>query len=157
MESNEFKAIKPTLKHVKAMLEVVQESVEGGIILFRSEDEIANTIRSYTLLTSSKGEIAGFVALHIYSLELAEIRSLIVSPSFRGKSLGEKLIKLALKEAKHYNLKEVLVLTYKKALFEFLGFKEVEKSLIPNHKIWADCIKCKRFPACDEIALIKKV
>ena len=37
--------------------------------------------------------------------------------------------------------------------FEKLGFNEIDKETIPEHKIWADCVKCKHFPVCNEIAL----
>jgi amino-acid N-acetyltransferase len=30
----------------------------------------------------------------------------------------------------------------------------VDKSALP-HKIWSDCLKCVKFPDCDEIALVK--
>jgi amino-acid N-acetyltransferase len=29
----------------------------------------------------------------------------------------------------------------------------VEKSILP-HKIWADCLKCPKFPDCDETAMM---
>jgi amino-acid N-acetyltransferase len=48
-----------------------------------------------------------------------------------------------------------LTLTYQKEFFEKLGFVEIPKESIPDKKIWADCIKCKFFPNCNEIALIK--
>jgi len=25
------------------------------------------------------------------------------------------------------------------------------------HKVWADCVRCPRFPNCDEVALIAEV
>ncbi|PHQ55600.1 MAG: GNAT family N-acetyltransferase, partial [Sulfurimonas sp.] len=32
---------------------------------------------------------------------------------------------------------------------------EIPKESLPEHKIWADCIKCKHFPICNEVSLIK--
>jgi amino-acid N-acetyltransferase len=45
------------------------------------------------------------------------------------------------------------VLTYQTRFFEKLGFRQVDKATLP-HKIWADCIKCVKFPECDENALV---
>ena len=67
------------------------------------------------------------------------------------------LIQDCQKEGRMLNVKEILVLTYKRALFEKLGFVEISKDKIPNQKIWADCILCKHFPLCEEIALIKTI
>ena len=99
----------------------------------------------------------GFCALHIHSLELAEIRSLVVAPSVQRLGVGSALILDCECEGKTLGIKEILVLTYKRVLFEKLGFYEISKENIPNQKIWADCILCKHFPLCEEIALIKKI
>jgi amino-acid N-acetyltransferase len=147
---------KPTLKHIKQMQELVLQDVENGNILVRNESEMATTIRSYTVVYDGD-LLVGFVALHIHSITLAEIRSLVVRDSYRGKGIGKKLIQNCIDEGKNLELQELLVLTYKQALFEKFGFKVIEKASIPDTKIWADCIKCKHFPICDEISLTLKI
>lgn len=144
---------KPDVSHIKKMQEVVEEEVDNGTILLRTEDEMANTIRSYTVVEVD-GEIAGFTALHVHSARLSEVRSLVVSQKFRGLKLGKKLVKACIEEGKSLGLKQILSLTYQKGFFENLGFIEIEKENIPEHKIWADCIRCKHFPICDEIAMV---
>jgi len=62
-----------------------------------------------------------------------------------------------LDEAKDLGLQKVLVLTYRQSFFERLGFIEIPKESLPEHKIWADCIKCKHFPVCNEVSLIKNI
>ncbi len=146
---------KPTLKEVGAMRNLLRPEVERGVILERTADEIANAIRSYNVAWE-EGEIVCFCALHIHSPSLAEIRSLIVKESHRGRGIATSIIEVSLKEALGLGVKEVLVITYQRTLFEKLGFVEVSKEAIPDHKIWADCIKCKYFPICEEIALIKR-
>jgi len=147
---------KPTIKHIKDMQNLVLADVENGNILVRSESEMATTIRSYTVVYD-KNELVGFVALHIHSITLAEIRSLVVKDSYRGQGIGKKLIQSCINEGKDIQLEELLVLTYKQSLFEKFGFNVIEKASIPDTKIWADCIKCKHFPICDEISLTLKI
>ncbi len=148
-----MKIIKPTLDNIIDIKQVLKPYVDEGIILNRDEDEIATNIRSYQLVMDGKKPVA-VGALHIYSPFLGEIRSLAVSQTHQQKGIGRMLVSSLLKEAKELNLKEVLVLTYKKEFFEKLGFSEIQKEEIPEKKIWADCIKCKFFPNCNEIALI---
>ena len=100
-------------------------------------------------------ELIGFCALHIHTEYLAEIRSLIVKEGFRGQKIGENLVKTCLDEAVGLGLQKVLCLTYRQPFFERLGFVEISKESLPEHKIWADCIKCKHFPVCNEVSLIK--
>jgi len=145
---------KPTLHEIIDIQSVLEPYVKEGIILRRDDDEVAANIRSYVLAYSGKKPV-GVGALHIFSPFLGEIRSLAVDNAFHKKGIGKKLVSELLNEAEKLGLKEVLVLTYKKEFFEKLGFVEIEKEAIPDKKIWADCIKCKFFPNCNEIALIK--
>jgi len=99
-------------------------------------------------------EIIGCGALHIVWEDLAEIRSLAVRTSDQRKGVGGQLIEALLEEARSMAINQVFVLTYRTALFERFGFKIMDKSRLP-HKIWADCIRCTKFPDCDEIALVR--
>jgi len=49
------------------------------------------------------------------------------------------------------------VLTYLADFFKKIGFVEIPKESIPEHKIWADCIKCIHFPVCNEISLVYRL
>jgi len=138
------------------MQALVEDEVKRGIILKRSDDEVATNIRSY-ILAFYNDELVGYGALHIHSMELAEIRSLIVNEKARGLGIGKKIVNYCIDEAKELNVKEILVLTYIASFFEKLGFKEIDKESIPEHKIWLDCVKCIHFPVCNEISLIYKV
>ena len=149
--------VKAKLSDIPDMQELVVSDVKNGIILNRTEDEVATNIRSY-VLAKEKDKLIGYAALHIHSKRLAEIRSLIVDEAYRGKGIGKDIVNFALNEAKNIGIEEdVLVLTYLPQFFEQLGFIEIHKECIPEHKIWADCIKCIHFPVCNEVALVYKV
>ncbi|HZF70702.1 N-acetyltransferase [Sulfuricurvum sp.] len=145
---------KPTLRDIPAMQQLVEPEIESGVILPRSDDEIATNIRSY-FLAMDGDKLVGFVALHIHSPSLAELRSMIIDTQYRGMNIGSTLVENACAEGRLLGLKEVLALTYQQRFFERLGFIEIPKETIPEHKIWADCIKCKHFPVCNEVSLIK--
>lgn len=145
--------VKAKLSNIHEMRELILPEIENGIILDRSEDEIATNIRSY-ILAYYEEKLVGFTALHVHTAELAEVRSLIVKDGLRGRKIGENLVKKAIEEARSIGLKRVLSLTYKQAFFERLGFVEIPKESLPEQKIWADCIKCKHFPICNEVSLI---
>ena len=66
--------------------------------------------------------------------------------------VGRALVQTCLDEARELGLKKVFALTYKPGFFTKLGFAEIDKSQLPQ-KIWRDCIKCVKFPECDEIAV----
>ena len=149
--------VKAKLSDIPEMQELVVSEVKDGIILKRTDDEVATNIRSYVLAKKDE-KIVGYAALHIHSTRLAEIRSLIVDQTYRGQNIGHRLVQFTLDEAKALGVEEdVLVLTYLPQFFQKLDFKEINKEVIPEHKIWADCIKCIHFPVCNEVALVYKL
>jgi len=151
------KLVKATLSDIPNMQEMVLSEVKDGVILERNSDEVATNIRSY-VLAKIENKLVGYVALHIHSSRLAEIRSLIVLHNYRGRNIGKKIVEFALEEAKKLNVsEEVLVLTYLPQFFIKMNFVEISKESIPDHKIWADCIKCIHFPICNEVSLVYKL
>lgn len=147
---------KAKLHDIPEMQRLVVDEVKKGVILPRSDDEVATNIRSY-VLAKKEGRLIGYGALHIHSPSLAEIRSLIVDSRYRGEGTGVSIVNFCIEEAKDLGVESLLVLTYLPKFFEKLGFEEIEKTAIPEHKIWADCIKCIHFPRCDEVSLIHKI
>lgn len=149
--------VKAKLSDIPAMQALVVSEVKDGIILNRTEDEVATNIRSY-VLAKDGDKLVGYTALHIHSRRLAEIRSLIVAEAYRRQNVGQRMVQFTLDEAKNLGVEEdVLVLTYLPQFFLNLNFKEIDKEVIPEHKIWADCIKCIHFPICNEVALVYKL
>ncbi len=147
---------KPILSDIDEMQKLVQPEIESGIILYRSADEIATNIRSYFIARTDE-KIIGFCALHVYSKKLAEIRSIIIDKNYRGKHIGKNLILNLIEEGKLLGINQLFALTYEKEFFRHMGFDEIEKEKLPEQKIWTDCIKCKHFPICNEIAFIKQI
>ena len=148
--------VKAKLSDIVTMQKLVESEVKKGIILFRCSDEMATNIRSYILAKKDK-KIVGFGALHFHAYDLGEIRSLIVSEDCRGRGIGKGMVLKLLEEAKEFNSKKIFTLTYEASFFKSLGFNEIPKESLPAHKIWADCVKCKHFPICDEVSLIKYI
>ena len=151
-----IKYLSAKLSDISHMQKLIEPEVKSGIILARNSDEIATNIRSY-ILAKLDDKLVGFGALHFHTDKLGEVRSLVVSPDIRGRGIGKNIVKKCIESAKELGAKQIFTLTYKKEFFESLGFKEIPKEELPAHKIWADCIKCKFFPICDEIALIRTI
>jgi len=146
--------IKPTLIDIAKIQILLEPFIKEGIILNRDDDEVATNIRSYIAIEKDNKFIA-IGALHIYSKELGEIRSLVVDKNYQRQGLGKKIVTNLEKEAKELKLSKLLTLTYQKEFFESLQFKEIPKEEVPSQKVWSDCIKCPHFPNCNEISLIK--
>ncbi len=124
-------------------------------MLFRSLSDIYENIRDYHVAVS-QGEIVGSCALHVFWEDLAELRSLAVRSDHLGQGVGRRLISSVLSEAPSIGINRVFILTAIPSYFEKSGFKVVDRSELPQ-KIWAECVKCPKFPECDEIAMSTQV
>jgi len=109
-------------------------------------------IRDFVVVEEG-GEVVGCGALAVTWEDLAEIRSLAIASEHRRKGYGKQMVQSLLEEAEGLGIERVFALTYEIAFFEKMGFEFIEKEKLP-HKIWADCIRCPKFPNCDETAFI---
>lgn len=142
---------KATIPDVRAIHKLLLTYASSGMMLSRSLSELYEMIRDF-YVWEENGVVVGTVCLHICWEDLAEVRSLAVEENFEGRGIGRQLVETCLREARQIGLKKVFALTYKDQFFAKLGFHLIEKSELP-HKIWGDCIKCPKFPECDEIAM----
>ena len=144
-----------TLRDVKTIHRLIAEQAQSGHILARAMSELYSQVKDFIVSEDDgSGEIVGCGALQIVWEDLAEIRSLAVQTEYQRQGVGTALIEALLEESGQMGVSKVFVLTYRPELFQRLGFALMDKSLLP-HKIWADCIRCTKFPECDEIALVR--
>jgi len=144
-----------TLRDVKSIHRLIAEQAQSGHILARAMSQLYSQVKDFIVSEEEgSGEIVGCGALQIVWEDLAEIRSLAVQTERQGQGIGTALIEALLEESGQMGVSKVFVLTYRPELFQRLGFALMDKSHLP-HKIWADCIRCTKFPECDEIALVR--
>jgi len=148
---------KAKISDVRDIQKLIEQSAKKGEMLPRSLSELYDNLRDYCVFLSEGEErLIGTCAMHICWEDLAEIRSLVVREDTQRGGIGTKLIESCLSEAISLGIYRIFALTYKPDFFRKFGFKIVDKSALP-HKIWADCLKCVKFPECDEIAVLLEV
>ena len=144
---------KARMRDVKAIQKLIADYARKGDMLPRSLSEIYENLRDYFVYVQNGEEVIGAAAIHIMWEDLAEVRSLAVRDGNMGRGVGTQLVETCISEAIVLGIPRVFALTYKPDFFEKLGFVRVDKSQLP-HKIWTDCLKCSKFPDCDEVALV---
>ena len=144
---------KARMGDVKAIQTLIGEYARKGDMLPRSLSSIYENLRDYFVFENGDGEVIGSAAIHIMWEDLAEVRSLAVREGEMRQGIGTKLVEACISEAIVLGITRIFALTYRPDFFRRLGFREVDKSELP-HKIWSDCLKCAKFPDCDEVALV---
>ena len=148
---------KAKISDVRQIQKLIEFAAKKGEMLSRSLSELYDNLRDYNVYEEEgQGQILGTCAMHICWEDLAEIRSLVVWEDYNRQGIGTKLIEACLSEAISLGLYRIFALTYKPDFFLKFGFRTVDKSALP-HKIWADCIKCVKFPECNEVAVLLEV
>ena len=146
-------ALRPAvLSDVAGMEALMAPFVASGDLLPRSNYDLCRHIKEYMIAEAPDGAILGTASLKIYSTDLAEVAGLAVRDDQQGKGIGKALVEALLVDARALGLKTVFGLTRKPLFFIRLGFQVVEKEQFPL-KVWADCARCPRQHACDEVAV----
>jgi amino-acid N-acetyltransferase len=144
---------KARMSDVQGIHELIAEYARKGDMLPRPLADIYENLRDYFVFLGDDGELVGSAAIHIMWEDLAEVRSLAVRDGKMRRGVGTQLVESCISEAIMLGIERVFALTYKPEFFEKLGFHVVDKAELPQ-KIWTDCLKCSKFPDCDEVALV---
>lgn len=148
---------KATMKDVKPIQKLLEHYAQKGLLLPRSLNELYGYLRDYyVFIPEGEEKICGTCALHLCWEDLAEIKSLAVAEAYTRQGIGTRLVEACVSEAITLGLYKIFALTYRVDFFKKVGFKVVDKSLLP-HKIWSDCLNCVKFPECDEVAVLLEI
>lgn len=142
---------KAKISDARQIQRLVNDFAKKEQMLPRALNEIYESIRDFFVY--DEGGIRGVCALRVLWEDLAEVRSLAVAEDDRHRGIGRALVQSCLQEAGDLGLKRVFALTYHPEFFKKFGFRDIDKSKLPQ-KIWGDCLKCHKFPECDEHAVI---
>ncbi len=149
---------KARLQDARDIYDLVNAFSGDGTLLRRSYAELCENIRDFTVVVRATPEgdstFLGCGALHLYGPHLAEVRSIVVKPEYRGLGAGDELLEALVAEAEEHKVMSVCLFTRIPEYFEHLGFRVADRSAMPD-KIYKDCQTCPRLYACDEVAMVR--
>ncbi len=146
-------ARKAVMHDIPLILDLINGYAAKGIMLARTEFELSEAIRDFSVVRQGD-TLLGCGALHFYTPTIGEIRSLAVDEKAKTKGVGRVLVEALVAEAMVYELDAVFAFTYVVDFFCKVGFHVVERGALPL-KAWKDCIRCPKFQACDEVAVVR--
>ncbi|MEK6794507.1 MAG: N-acetyltransferase [Spirochaetota bacterium] len=137
---------------VEGIVRLIKRFSGVNLLLARSEDSIFHHLADFFVVRTGR-EVVGCTALTIYSRRYAEIGSVAVAEEYQKSGIGTILVNEGIARAKRMKIESVFILTYVPNFFKQFGFHRIDKEELP-HKIWKDCINCRYFPNCNEVAMI---
>lgn len=142
---------KARIDDIPQIQKLVNQYAAKGEMLPRALSELYENVRDFSVVRRGD-EVVGCAALHVFWSDLAEIRAVAVAEDTRERGMGAAVVEACLGEARELGIQTIFCLTYRPEFFERLGFQQVDKKELP-HKIWGECLRCPKFPDCDEVAL----
>ena len=147
-----MKVEKARIGDVPAIHQLVNRLADKGEMLPRPLSELYENMRDIFVVREGERLVA-CAALHIFWSDLAELRAVAVVEDMQEHGAGAMLMRQCLDEAQELGIDTLFCLTYRPEFFERFGFHEVDKMELPR-KVWGECLRCPKFPDCDEVAMI---
>lgn len=150
-----FSIRKARMSDIREIHALLLTSSADGLLIPRSLVALYGHLRDFYVVEDNS-KIIGCGAMSILWENLAEVRSLAVKQEMRRKGCGRMLVQACIEETKELDIHRLFALTYQIPFFHALGFRTVEKDMLPQ-KVWMDCLHCPKFPDCDETAVLMEL
>lgn len=144
-----------TIADIRAVHRLLHTHAGEGDLVPRPLSRLYDHVRDFKVaFDPAEDRVVGCCALQFCWETLAEIRSLVITPDFRGRGLAARLVAACIDEARGFGITRLFCLTFKPDFFGKFGFSVIERADLPV-KIWADCMLCVHFPDCEGIAMMR--
>lgn len=143
-----------TLADLDQVMRLIEANARTGLLLPRTRESVEADLASFLVAVASDQDVVlGTGSLVWLAPDLAEVRSLAVNPSARGRGLGLAIVQELLGRAWRHGARRVLALTQTPTFFERAGFAVAERSEFPE-KWHRDCHACPLRERCPETAVV---
>jgi amino-acid N-acetyltransferase len=140
-----------TVDDVPAILALITANLAAGHLLPRTEDDVTRRATRFLVVEANAG-VVGCAELAPLSRAVAEVRSLVVDESCRGRGFGSHIVEELQRWARQDGFSTLCAFTHHPSHFVRLGFSIVPHQWLPE-KIATDCVGCPKFRRCTQYAM----
>jgi amino-acid N-acetyltransferase len=132
--------VRPALPaDVRAIADLVAPYATERILLAKELVGYYESVQEF-LVAEADGEVIGCGALHVMWQDLAEVRTLAVSPRWRGRGVGHALLEALVHRARTLGLRRLFCLTFEVEFFTAHGFHAIEGTPVPTD-VYAELLR----------------
>jgi amino-acid N-acetyltransferase len=134
--------VRPALPaDVRAIRALVEPYAEQRILLAKEMVGYYEAVQEFLVADAGPdGPVIGCGALHVMWDDLAEIRTLAVSPEYRGLRVGHAMVEALVARARDLGLRRVFCLTFEVEFFLKHGFREIEGTPV-TQEVYAELLR----------------
>jgi amino-acid N-acetyltransferase len=122
---------------------IIKAFVDGyandRILLGKASVTLYEDVQEF-VIAEIDGRVVGCGALHVLWQDLAEVRTLAVTPEFRGHGVGAELLNALIDRARDLGVERVFCLTFETSFFGGHGFVEIEGTPV-EHDVYMELLQ----------------
>lgn len=134
ISSDEYEQMVAAQSHdLAGILELIRPLQQEGILVERSNEQVAADLNHFTVITKDSRVIACAALYPNRDDAIGEIACVATHPDYRDSGHGERLVEKLAETARELHLKQVYVRTTQTGhWFQELGFQPVEQNELPS-------------------------
>jgi amino-acid N-acetyltransferase len=116
---------------VRAIRELVDAYTADRRLLSKATVTLYESVQDFWVAVEDD-QVVGCGALHVMWEDLAEIRTVAVDPTRRGRKIGHQIVGRLLEQARELGVARVFCLTFETRFFGSFGFTEIDGAPVPH-------------------------
>jgi amino-acid N-acetyltransferase len=117
---------------IRAIRELVDTYTEDRRLLSKATVTLYESVQEFWVAARDDGRVIGCGALHVMWEDLAEIRTVAVTPEWRGRKIGHRIVTELLGVARELGVARVFCLTFETHFFASFGFAPIDGAPVPH-------------------------
>ncbi|MDO5633889.1 MAG: amino-acid N-acetyltransferase [Micrococcus sp.] len=128
---------------VTAIQEIVEPLANERILLQKEKVAYYEAIQEFLVAEAEDGQIVGFGAVHVMWDDIAEIRTLAVSPVVKGAGVGHRLLDALVARARDLGVSRLFCLTFEVDFFTAHGFAVMADQSAVDPGVYAELLRSR--------------
>lgn len=120
---------------------IVNPLSEDNVLIAKDLVSYYESIQEFTVAETTKGDIAGFGAIHVMWEHLAEVRTLATAQHWQGQGVGGLVLSKLLDRAEELGVSQVFCLTFETSFFAGHGFEVMDDQTTVDPEIYAELLR----------------
>jgi len=116
---------------VRGIRRLVDAYAPDRRLLSKATVTLYEDVQEFWVAARPDGAVVGCGALHPIWEDLAELRTVAVDPSYRGRKIGHRLVAELIAAARELGVRRVFVLTFETEFFGSFGFTPIDGAPVP--------------------------
>jgi amino-acid N-acetyltransferase len=124
---------------IRTIREIVRPHAESRVLVSKDAVTYYEAVQQFRV-GEVDGQVVGFGALHVMWEDLAEIRTLAVSPEAKGLGVGSRLLEALVEDARELGVQRLFCLTFEVDFFARHGFEVIEGQAV-DPEVYAELVR----------------